>query len=321
MKPRSTQRQVFRDLGFGSVVADETRRRLLNRDGSFNVTRTGLGWRSSLSLFHPLLDMSWPRFLSLFGVVYLAINALFALGYMAIGPGSLGGALEIAAGERFSQAFFLSVQTISTVGYGQVVPVGTAALLMTLESLVGLLIVALATGLVFARFSRPHANIQFSRNALVAPYGEGRALQFRIANRRKSQIIELEAKVILSLVETVEGRKHRRFYDLALERQKVTFFPLSWTIVHPLDEESPLRDLDAETCLDAEVEILVLLTGTDETFSQRVHARSSYRAEEIIWDARFTRVFQQADDQRITLDVRRIHDHEPLAGPREVSAA
>ncbi len=180
---------------------------------------------------------------------------------------------------------------------------------MTLESMVGLFGLALATGLVFARFSRPTAKIVFSRNAIIAPYRGKTAFEFRIANQRKNEIVDLEARLMLSRMEIEDGRRVRRFYSLPLERHKVNFFALAWTVVHPIDEESPFHGMMEEECGAADVEILVLLTGMDETFSQTVHARSSYKLHEMIWNAKFEDIYQYAPDQGpIAIDVSRIHN-------------
>ncbi len=250
------------DLGFGSVVADESRRRLLNRDGSFNVVRRGLGWRGALSLYHSLLTLSWPSFLLLVLAGYLTTHLVFATLYALCGPEALAG-MPVATGSgQFQRAFFFSVHTLSTIGYGQIVPASLGAnLLMTVESITGLFGIALITGLIFARFSRPTADIIFSRRAVVAPYRSLTAFQFRIANRRRNQLVDLEAKVHFTRLEGEPGRRKRRFYDLALERRKVTFFPLSWTLVHPIDDDSPIQGLGPEDLAESEAEFLVMLTG------------------------------------------------------------
>ena len=298
------------DLGFGTHAGNVRGGRLLNRDGSFAVRRTGLGWRASLSLYHRLLTMTWPVFIALLIVAYLLVNALFALAYLACGPEAIQGPGE----HDFARSFFFSVQTISSVGYGHLSP-GTmhANLLMTVESIVGLLGVALATGLVFARFSRPRADIVFSKRALVAPYRGGWGLMFRIANRRKNQISGVEARVMLSLVDERDGTNKRHFQELKLERKQITFFPLTWTIVHPIDETSPLSGLNDEDLVRDDAEVFVQLQGTDETFAQPVHARSSYRADEIVWWVRFSDIYERSEMGRPTaVDVARIHDFEPV---------
>jgi inward rectifier potassium channel len=288
-----------RDLGFGSVVSRETEQRLLNRDGSFNVRRTGLGFLDSFAPYHLLLTISWSGFLGVVCAAYLALNILFALAYLACGPAAL-----LGAGASFA-----------TIGYGQVAPNGMAAnSVVTVEALVGLMYQALATGLLFARFTRPTAALLFSGQAVIAPYNGGRALMFRIVNRRRNEIIQLEAQVLFSALEPDDrGSLVRRYLPLALERNKVTFFPLSWTIVHPIDSASPLAGRSPDELQRAGAEILVLLTGIDEALEQTVHARSSYRADEIIWNARFQSMFQTKDRRsRVSVDISRLHEIEVL---------
>ena len=303
-----------RDLGFGSVVASETRTRLLNRDGTFNVHREGTGFWRSLSLYNSLLQISWPNFFALVVATYVIVNVLFASAYLFAGTDALAGP---APGGRFGRAFFFSVETFGTIGYGNIAPQNVAAhVLMTVEALAGLLAIALITGLLFARFSRPVPSIAFSDRALIAPYRGGRAFMFRIANERSSQLIDLEARIVLAMFDKVDGHATRRFSVLSLERNRVALFPLSWTIVHPIDDISPLYGLTERDLAERGAEFLVLLTGSDETFMQTVHARSSYRYDEIVWGARFSDIFEQdraAHD--LTVNISRIHAYERAALP------
>ena len=304
-----------RDLGFGAVVSRESRQRLLNRDGSFNVNRSGLGFLASVAPYHQLLTASWRRFLAAVSLSYLALNGVFAIAYLACGRDALVGSGAAMMGGRFAQAFFFSVQTFATIGYGQVAPNGTAAnIVVTVEALVGLMYQALATGLLFARFTRPTAVLLFSREAVVGPYRDGRGLMFRIANKRRNEIIELQAQVLFSAVEPDgRGGTVRRYVFLPLERNRVTFFPLSWTIVHPIDAASPLANRTSEELERAEAEILVLLSGIDEALEQSVHARSSYRAHEIVWNARFQSMYLKTDARaRVSVDISRVHEIERL---------
>ena len=322
LAPRRTEEEQARDrdLGFGSVVSRKSRQRLLNPDGSFNVIRSGLGLLETIAPYQQLLTVSWTGFFAIVVALYLLINAAFALAYFAEGSTALMGPGADMLGGHFSQAFFFSVQTFATIGYGQIGPNGFAAnALVTIEALVGLIFQALATGLLFARFSRPTASILFSHQAIVAPYGGGHSLQFRIANRRKNEIIQLEAQVLFSAMEP-DGRGGlvRRYTLLPLERNKVTFFPLSWTIVHPIDQTSPLEGKTADELVRAEAEVLVLLSGIDETFAQTVHARSSYRAEEIIWNRRFRSMFVEEQGGSLSVDISRLHDVENVAESEEV---
>lgn len=307
-------KEELQDLGFGSIVAQRSRKRFLNRDGSFNVARTGMNFWVSFSPYLALLNMSWSKFLAAVVIFYLLVNTLFASAYLLCGPDALAGSVGGAVDAEFARTFFFSVETFSTIGYGHISPFGVAAhILVSIESLAGLLSVALVTGLVFARFSRPTGRMIFSQQAIIAPYGGIKAFQFRIANARMNQIIELEAQVLLSRFERHEGKTVRRFHNLKLERNKVTFFPLSWTIVHPIDETSPLHGQTPETMNESEAEFLVLLTGIDETFSQTVHTRSSYRADEIVWNAKFGSIFKYpVNNELLVIDVSHIHDIEPV---------
>jgi inward rectifier potassium channel len=251
--------------------------------------------------------MPWWKFHTVIALFYLTANLIFALAFYLCGPGALeeqtGGPLPV-----FLKAFFFSVQTIATVGFGHIHPVGLAAnLIVTIESLAGLLSFALATGLMFTRFSRPTAKILFSDKAVIASYRGMKAFEIRIANARKNQIIELQAKVLFSWLEGPDHQRVRRFDSLTLEREKVVFFPLSWTIVHPIDEISPLKGLTPQDFHDSDAEFLVLLTGIDETFSELVHARSSYKSREIVWDAKFVPIFNEATpNHHISIDIRKL---------------
>jgi inward rectifier potassium channel len=309
--PKSSDEE-FKDLGFGTEVARGARQRLLNRDGTFNVVREGLNPLSALSLYHWLLTISWPKFLGFITVSYVAVNTLFALAFLLCGPGALQSVVGSFAGQPFYRAFFFSVYTFATIGYGNIIPVGVAAnTLVEIEALVYIIGIALATGVIFSRFSRPSARIVYSRNAIVAPYRDKTALEFRIANGRSSQLIEVQIQVILTKLEAVGGTSVRKFYDLDLERPRVVFFTLSWTIVHPIDPKSPMWGLTKKDLLDADAEVLILLTATDETLSQTVHSRSSYKADEIVWGAKFANMFIRTEAAGIIgMNLSRIHEIE-----------
>jgi inward rectifier potassium channel len=312
--PQPSEPEDTRDLGFGSRVSNQFHARFLNRDGTFNVRREGLPWLQSLNLYHSLLTISWPRFHALVVLTYFAANVAFALGYLACGPHAIDGSTATTFGGRFADAFFFSVQTMGTVGYGRLSPMGLAAnLLVTLETLAGLLGLALATGLLFARFSRPQARILFSERAVIAPYRGGRAFEFRIANQRSSELIDIHATVVFTRMETSHGRRSRKYHNLKLERDHVMFFPLHWVIVHPIGADSPLAETDAKALHESEAEFLVLLTATDETFSQVVHARSSYKPHEIEWDAKYSDMFHDASNGSLRADLSRLHDVERIA--------
>ena len=304
----------FKDLGFGTEVARGTRRRLLNRDGSFNVVLEGLNPLSSLSLYHWLLKISWPRFLAFITITYVAINGLFAVGFLLCGPDALQSSAGYFSNQPFFQAFFFSVDTFATIGYGNIVPVGVIPnTLVTIEALLNIVGVALATGVIFARFSRPSARVIYSRNAVVAPYRGITALEFRIANARSSQLIDVQVQAILTKIERSGASTVRGFYELELERNRVVFFPLSWTIVHPITPASPMFGLTHSDLEEADAELLVLLIATDETQSQTVHSRSSYEAGEIVWGAKFANMLMRSESEGIVgMNLSQIHDIEPV---------
>lgn len=324
--PAATDTETWedsKDLGFSSELARRSRRRLLNRDGSFNVRRGGYSLLHSRSLYHFLLNATWPIFLGIVVCTYMAINILFACLYFAGGREALKGA-NAETWPRFLDCFFFSVQTFATVGYGGLTPGTLAAnLLVTVEALLGLLCLALATGLLFARFSRPTAKLLFSKFALVVPHREGTRLEFRVVNERKNQLIYLQARLVMSRLERDGMTIKRRFHDLTLERREIMFFPLHWTIAHRIDEQSPLWNITKQELADSDAEFLVMLSGTDDTFSQTVHSWSSYKHDEIVWGAKFENILEELQDGTIRIDLNRVHDFQraPLDHARKPQAA
>jgi len=281
-------------------------RRVIGEDGRFNVHRRGTTWRD----FHPylhLVNMSWARFVAFLFLGYIVINSLFAGVYFVLGPGQLAGAEARTEWGRFLNDFFFSSHTLSTVGYGNISPKGMAGnVVATFEALVGVLGFAVATGLLFGRVSRPSARFGFSENLLVAPYQDGTSLQFRMVNRRSNSVMELEAKVMLMTVDQVDGKLQRNYTMLRLERPTVLFLPLSWTVVHPIDEDSPLWGKTAADMAQLQAEILILVKGYDDTFSQTVLARHSYRHDEFLWDRRFAPAFFVDDEGDLVLELKKV---------------
>jgi inward rectifier potassium channel len=308
--------QQLNDLGFGSVVARESRTRLLNRDGTFNVRRDGVSFTDRLSPYQTLLTMSWPAFLLLFLAAYLATNGVFAVAFYSLGQGALSAPQLQPLGGRFMMAFFFSIETFSTIGYGNILPNGLLAnLVVSAESIAGILFVALATGLIFARFSRPVLHVRFSEHAIIAPYGDETALMFRLGNERRSELVSLAATVTFARFQNRDGERMRAFDQLTLERPGVLFFPLTWTIVHPIDEHSPLHGLTQQDLIDTQAEFLVMLTATEETFSQTVHTRTSYAADELRWGAKFGSIYVPPARGLVRVDLRRIDNVEPTQLP------
>jgi inward rectifier potassium channel len=286
-------------------------RRAINKDGSFNVHRRGTTWRD----FHPymiLINIGWAQFLGWLFLAYVAANTIFALVYYGLGPGELSGGEAATAAGRFFNCFFFSSHTLTTVGYGSISPKGFGAnIVASLESLVGVLGFALATGLLFGRVSRPSAKIGFSEQMLITPYQDITSLQFRVVNRRANDLMELEARVLLMTVETQNGEPVRQYKILKLEREQVLFLPLTWTIVHPIDAESPLWGKTAEDLTRLQAEALILIKGYDDTFSQTVLTRHSYTHDEVLWGRRFAPAFSVNADGDLQLELRRVGE---LAG-------
>lgn len=311
----STADQRDRDLGFGSVLSRQRELRLLNRDGSFNVYRERPTLWRRITAFHFLLTLSWPWFFVFIGGAFVLVNAVFATAYYLLGPGSVQG--NVGVNHPYLRCFFFSVDTFATIGYGNLSPAGIPAhVIVSIEALIGLMMFAIATGLVFARFSRPVANIVYSNRAVVAPYAGISAFEFRIINGRDNELIDVEARVVLTRFEDRDdGSQQRRYYQLRLERERVAFFPLSWTIVHPIDNASPLYGWTQDDLVRSRAEFLVLLTATEVAFSQTVQSRSSYTAEEIVWGARFTSLFQ-AKDSALSIDMDRFNSVEQAALPQ-----
>ena len=305
---RIFKQDEFKELGFGNKVV-ESNQRLMNKDGSSNVKRTGLAFYESTNFYHELITMPWLKFIVLLLLFYISVNFIFAGIYFAVDPDHIGGMIYTNTREKFNEIFFFSAQSLTTVGYGRLNPTSTFnSALAAFESMAGLLGFALATGLLYGRFSRPVARILFSKNAIVAPYKGFTALMIRIANKNKSELLDPEATIVFSYVSTETGSEVRKFSTLKLEITHVTLLTMSWTIVHPIDEESPIYGWTIEDFKTRQVEFLCLIKAYEETFAQTVHARSSYRGEEVEFGVKFLPLIKPGEKNSVTVELNKISD-------------
>jgi len=302
-----------KDLGLGNLVEKDAPERFINKDGSFNIKKIGTSTFSFTNIYHDLITMSWIKFIFIVLLYYISVNTFFTLLYLMVGVHHLSGITGETLFDRFLDAFFFSAQTLTTVGYGRVSPEGLPAnIVATLEALLGVIIIAIATGVCYGRFSLPNAKIIFSKNAIIAPYQDVTAFEFKLANERNNQLIDVEVQLTFSYLEIKNQKKVRKYVNLELERNKVNFFPLTWTIVHAINEESPLWELTSNDLQMKDAEFMILFKGFDDTFSQQVQVRSSYKYDEVVFNARFFSIFDNVENGKIVLDLSRIDEYTLL---------
>lgn len=297
------QEEKRTDLGFGTKLTD-SKVRLVNQDGSFNLARANASLWDRLNVYNRLITMSWGQFFTWLLAAYLFTNTLFAGIYMLADASTLVGIDDKKLNGPFWKCFFFSSQTLTTVGYGHISPNSfLTSSIAAFESMIGLLAFALATGLLYGRFSRPVAHIRFSKQSVFAPYLDVNAWMFRIINTRANQLINLEITATLSRLEPKgDGTLTRKYYALNFERNKVAFFPANWTLVHPITEKSPLYGSTPEELEQSDTEILISFQALDDTFVQSVHTRFSYRYDEIRWGHKFRPMFDGDQQSRLDLD-------------------
>jgi inward rectifier potassium channel len=303
------------DLGLGNKAVKQ---RIINRDGSINIKRKGIPYLSTFDNYNSLITMRWGKFWFIVIGAYLLTNIIFATIYVTLGIDNLLGADMQSPLHQFLSAFFFSAQTLSTVGYGHVSPKGIPTnIVAAFESMLGLLAFAIATGLLYGRISRPSAKIEYSDNILIAPYAPtGRGVMLRLASKRRTVLIDLTVEIIFSYNEEINGKIIRRFHNLKLERSQVSILTLSWTVVHPIDEQSPLYHITPEILEAGQASFVVLLQAFDDTFSQTVHSRTSYMFNEVIWGGKFNPAFYDDPNGLVTLDITKISDFTPADIPR-----
>jgi inward rectifier potassium channel len=287
--------------------------RVVNRDGAFNVRRADARWTDANPYLY-MVSVSWPAFTVIVLTAFIVVNLLFAWLYGAIGH--IHGAESPDSQVHFMNLFFFSAHTLTTVGYGNMFPDGPRAnLVASLEALLGLMGFAIATGVLFGRFSRPSARFGFSSKMAVAPYNNATSLQFRVVNRRSNNLIEVQARVMLMTVQGNKGGLARKYAYLELEREQVLFLPLTWTVVHPITETSPFYGKTPAELARLQAEIVIMMRGYDETFGQTVYARYSYRFDEIEWGVKFSSAFDVDTKGEMVLWVDRVSSTEPAPLP------
>jgi inward rectifier potassium channel len=305
---QSFRRQASQEVGFG--ITPVNNQRLMNADGTYNYVRVGLPWYESFNIFHFLMTVSLSHFILIVFAWYSVINFFFTALYYWIGAENLTGMIFKTEWERFTEVYFFSAQTLTTVGYGRINPMGLAASsLASIEALIGLLSFAVFTGLVYARFAKPKASFMFSEKALISPFNDITGLMFRFANKTTSNLMNMKIHVTLSILEVDDnGIENRKFYTpLSLERDSLIFFPSSWTIVHPIDDTSPLYGMNEEDFVKAQPELMILISGFDDTFDADIHDRHAYDVSDMEWGAKFVKIFGTMEDGRPQVDLSKLN--------------
>ncbi|UUF14568.1 MULTISPECIES: ion channel [Flavobacterium] len=294
--------QTDKNSGFGTN-AGSYGGRFVNKNGTPNIEKRGMNLLRRISWYHTMIDMPNWKFMFILFSFYIIINFIFAVIYYAIGVEHLDGISPSGSLlTQFGQAYFFSAQTFTTVGYGHISPTGfLTSALSAAEALIGLLSFAIATGLFFGRFSKPTAFLKFSHNALISPYGEGKGLMIRLVPFKNTNFTDAVAKVTLGMSIEENGQRVNKFYTLNLEIDRINALSLSWTLVHPIDENSPLYNFTEEDFKNTHGEILVFITTFDDMFSNTVAARTSYTFNEIIYGAKFQIMYNRSKDNTKTI--------------------
>lgn len=301
LKRISNRLKTENNTGFG-VNSSDSGSRFYNRDGSPNVVKRGIPLLNRLSWYHTMIKLPRWKFFLFILVSYILLNVFFAFIYFFIGVDHFAGIEKGGAVHDFVECFFFSAQTFTTVGYGRISPVGyLASSIAAFEAFLGLLGFALATGLMFGRFAKPNAYLRFSHQAIIAPYKDGTALMFRLSPFKNNMLTDAEAKLTLAMQLEDNGKKVNRFFSLKLEIERVNALTLSWTIVHPINEDSPLWGFTEEDIRNTSMELLVFIKAFDEDYSNTVVARSSYTSSEIVYGARFRLMYEPNEEKEKTI--------------------
>jgi len=306
--------KINNDTGFG-INAANYGGRFINRDGTFNLRKEGIPFLRRFSIYHSMLSMPRWKFIGLILVVYLSVNLLYAFVYLIVGIDELQGVVATGNWGKFKEAFFFSTETFTTVGYGRVNPVGDGAnVVAAIEAMSGFLSFALATGLIFGRFSRPKSFLVFSDFALISPYQDKTALMFRFAPYKDNHTLtDVQIRVNIGLKVQMDGSAEYRYYDLNLERSKVESLPMNWTVVHPIDDKSPFLGFTPEDMVASDVELYVLIRGFDDVYSNFVQQRTSYTYQEIKFNGKFVPMYRESLDGKTTiLELHKLNAYEEV---------
>ena len=290
------------DTGFGTNASDYGGR-FINKDGTFNLKKEGVGPLEKFSIYYFMLNLPRWKFVGIIIASFLCVNIIYAIIYLIIGTSELTGMIAQTPWARFKEAYFFSTETFTTVGYGRVNPVGDwANLVASFEAMHGFLSFAIATGLIFGRFSKPRAYLKFSDYALISPYKGKTGLMFRFASyKEKHTLTNVEIKVNVGLQVLENDNVIYKYYDLDLERSRVESLPMNWTVVHPIDDKSPFAGFTHDDMKAADVEVYVLIRGFDDVYSSNVLQRTSYTFNEIIFGKKFVPMYRESDNGKTTI--------------------
>lgn len=301
-----------KDPGFGEATTTASKR-IVNKDGSFNIKHLN-GKVGISALYAYLVDISWTRFFYLVFLAYFVLNVFFAIIYVNIGVQYISVTPESFV-QDFVSAFFFSSQTITTLGYGAMAPQGIiAGIISSFQALIGLLSFSFVTGLLYGRFSKPKASIEFSDHIIYRDFKKGKALMFRLMNSKTDVMINPRVEVTLAITESATKKNdfERNFYQLELERDQITYLPTTWTLVHEITEQSPIYKFSKEELKNLNGEFLIMITYYDEAFNEEVYKLHSYTFEELRMDVAFKKAFYFDDEGYTVLDHHKISHTEKM---------